>query len=61
MIQVGDTKAYTVTEAAKLLDVTAQTIRSYIKDGKLKAQRAGNKYVITEKTLEDFLNGDKEK
>lgn len=61
MIQVGDTKAYTVTEAAELLDVTAQTIRAYIKNGKLKAQRAGNKYVITEKTLEDFLNGDKEK
>ncbi len=58
MIKIDDVKAYNVQEAAELLDVSAQTIRSYIKQGKLKAQRAGNKYVVTEETLKTFIKGD---
>lgn len=57
MIKIADVKAYNVQEAAELLDVSAQTIRSYIKQGKLKAQKAGNKYVITEETLKAFIKG----
>lgn len=58
MIKIADVKAYNVQEAAELLDVSPQTIRSYIKQGKLKAQKAGNKYVITEETLKTFIKGD---
>ena len=42
MIKIADVRAYNVQEAAELLDVSPQTIRSYIKQGKLKAQKAGN-------------------
>lgn len=59
MIKIGDVKAYNVQEAADLLDVSAQTIRAYIKQGKLKAQKAGNKYIITEETLKAFIQGGK--
>lgn len=57
MIKIADVKAYNVQEAAELLDVSPQTIRSYIKQGKLKAQKAGNKYIITEETLKAFIQG----
>lgn len=55
MIQIDNVKAYDVQEAAQLLNVSAQTIRKYIKTGKLKAQKAGVRYVITERELKDYL------
>lgn len=59
MIKVGRTRAYNVQEAAKLLDVSAQTIRKYIKNGELSAVKTGTKYQITEKNLENYLKGEK--
>jgi len=57
MLQVGNERAYNVQEAAQLLKVSAVTIRSYIKQGKLKAQKVGRAFYITEATIEDFLRG----
>ena len=57
MLQIDDIKAYNVQEVAEMLDISAQTVRAYIKHGKLKAQKAGNKYVITEDTLKAFIKG----
>ena len=48
-------KFYTVQEAAKALRVTPQTIRAYIKRGRLKSQRIGRPILITEKNLRAFL------
>ncbi|GGG29356.1 DNA-binding protein [Dokdonia pacifica] len=39
-------KRYSIKEAAKTLDVTALTIRNYIKNGVLKADKIGGKYYI---------------
>lgn len=58
MLQVGNEKAYNVQEAAKLLNVSAVTIRTYIKQGKLKAQKAGRAFYITESTLEAYIKGE---
>ena len=44
-------------EVAQMLDISAQTVRAYIKQGKLKAQKTGNKYVITEDTLKAYISG----
>jgi excisionase family DNA binding protein len=46
---------YTVQEAAQALDVTPQTVRAYIKDGKLKSKRIGRPILITEKDLRQFV------
>jgi len=46
---------YTIPETAKALRVTPQTIRAWIKQGKLKSQRIGRPILITESNLKEFL------
>ena len=48
-------KFYTVVETAKALQVTPQTVRAYIKQGRLKSQRIGKPILITETNLMEFL------
>ena len=48
-------KFYTIPETAQALKVTPQTIRAYIKQGKIKSQRIGRPILITENNLKDFL------
>ena len=59
MIKLEKTTAYTVKEAAELLNKTPQSIRYYIKTGELKAKKVGRPYYITEKALEEFVTGEK--
>lgn len=46
---------YTVQEAAAELEVTAQTIRAWIKADKLDGRRIGRPILITEESLERFV------
>ena len=46
---------YTIPETAKALQVTPQTIRAYIKQGRIKSQRIGRPILITESNLKEFL------
>lgn len=48
-------KFYTIQETAEVLNVTPQTVRAYIKQGKLKGQRIGRPILITENNLKEFL------
>ncbi len=48
-------KFYTIQEAAEALNVTPQTVRAYIKQGKLKGKRVGRPILITENNLKEFL------
>jgi len=48
-------KFYTIPETAQALKVTPQTIRAWIKQGKLKGQRIGRPILITEKNIKEFL------
>ena len=48
-------KFYTIPETAQALRVTPQTIRAWIKQGKLKSQRIGRPIFITENNLKEFL------
>ncbi len=58
MLQVGKEKAYDVQEAAELLKLTPQSVRAYIRSGKIKAQKVGTRYHIAESNLQAFLKGD---
>jgi len=48
-------KFYTIPETAQALNVTPQTVRAYIKQGKLKGVRVGRPILITENDLRAFL------
>jgi excisionase family DNA binding protein len=50
---------YTIPETAEALRVTSQTIRSWIKQGKLKSQRIGRPIFITEENIREFLQAPK--
>lgn len=52
---IQDVKFYTVQETAEELNVTPQTVRSYIKQGKIKSQRIGRPILITEQNLKEFI------
>lgn len=49
---------YTVQETAKELRVTAQTIRTYVKQNKLKGKRIGLPLYITEDNIREFLTSE---
>lgn len=46
---------YTIPEVAQALQVTPQTIRAYIKKGRLKSTRIGRPILVTEKNIRTFL------
>jgi len=48
-------KFYTIPETATALRVTPQTVRLYVKQGKIKSQRIGRPILITENNLKEFL------
>ena len=55
MIEIEGIKFYTTLEAAKLLKVTPETIRAYIRSGKLEARRIGRSNLISHKQILRFL------
>lgn len=54
--EIEGIKFYTIPETAQALRVTPQTVRAWIKKGRLKGQRIGRPILITERNLRDFLN-----
>lgn len=46
---------YSVEKVAEMLDVHPQTIRRWIKSGKLKATKPGQSYKIRKEDLEELL------
>jgi excisionase family DNA binding protein len=52
---IENIKFYTIPETAQALRVTPQTIRAWIKQGRLKSQRIGRPIFITESNLLEFL------
>lgn len=55
MLVIENLKFYTVSEIAQALNVTPQTVRLYIKQGRLKSQRIGRPLLISEKQLREFI------
>lgn len=51
-----DKKLYTLKELEDVLNVKSRTIHSYLKEGKLKGSKYGNKIWVTGEQIKDFLN-----
>ncbi len=48
-------KFYKIPEIAELLKITPQTVRAYIKQGRLKSVRIGRPIYVTEENLKEFI------
>lgn len=57
MRTIENIQLYTVSETANLLGITAQTVRSYIKNGKLNGQRIGRPVFISNNSIKEFIKG----
>lgn len=58
MREVLGVKLYSTEETAELLGITERTVRTYIKAGKLRAQKVAGTWEISEENLKRFLNGE---
>ena len=50
---------YTLEELSEQLDMEKQTLRSYIKNGKLKASKIGNKYFVTGEDVMELMQNNR--
>ena len=50
---------YTLEELSEQLAMDKQTLRNYIKNGKLTASKIGNKYFVTNDSVMDFMNNNR--
>lgn len=48
-------KIYNLDEVCDLLKMNKQTIRKYIRNGKLKASKVGTHYMVTDEAIKEFL------
>jgi len=53
---INDARYFDTKEAAELLHCTRWTIREWIKDGTLKASKAGRRYLISEWEIQKLLD-----
>lgn len=54
----GNVKVYSLREIAEMLKVTERTLHTYIKIGKIKGQKVGGRWLVSEANLHKFLNGE---
>ena len=55
-IQLGEIKLYSLKELSKTLGITTFTLRTYIRQGKLRARKMGTKWLITEDALKEYFD-----
>ena len=57
MKQIGDIKFYDVQEIAKAFDMTPQSVRKFIREGRIKGRKVGTRWYVTEEAIRDYLTG----
>lgn len=58
MIILGDKRIYTINEAGEILNLSYHTVRKYILNGRLKGQKVGAKWYVTDESIKRFAFGD---
>jgi len=51
-----ETEFYTIAEVKKILKLSSQTILKYIRKKELLGFQSGSKWVISKKSVEDFID-----
>ena len=60
-IKIGKRGFYNVETLAKMLFIPADTIRLYIRRGRIKALKIGKRYLVSVENLDKFLSGEGDK
>jgi len=58
--QIGNLSLYDLEELSVLLNITVFSLREYIKKGKLKAQKMGKRYFITQESLNEYFSNNEQ-
>ena len=61
IIKIGKKQFYNVETLAKMLSIPVQTVRLYIRRGRIKALKIGKFYLVSEENLQKFLEGEGDK
>lgn len=54
-IEIGEITVYKLQEVADKLGVTTDTLRKYIREGRLAGQKVGGHWHVSEDALRDFF------
>lgn len=54
---IEDMKLYNITDLMPILGLGRRTIQKYIREGRLKAIKAGNQWKVTEAAVKEFSTG----
>ena len=57
MKQIGDIRFYDVQEIAKAFDMTPQSIRKFLREGRIKARKFGTRWYVAEEAMREYLLG----
>ena len=57
MDEVTLIRLYNADEAAKAMNISERTVKQYIRDGKLSAQKVGGRWMVSEENIKRFLDG----
>ncbi len=57
MIKLGDIRAYDVQEIAKIFDMTPQSIRKFLREGRIRGRKFGTRWYVTEEAMREYLLG----
>ena len=53
--KIGNMTLYSLEELSKTLEITTVTLRAYIKQGRIKGQKVGGKWFVSEESLKAFF------
>lgn len=56
-VTIGKLKLFSVDDLAETLNVTKLTIRTYCREGRLRARKVGNRWFVSEESLREYFNG----
>ena len=58
--QIGNLTLYDLEELSVLLNITVFSLREYIKKVKIKAQKMGKRYFITQESLNEYFSNNEQ-
>jgi excisionase family DNA binding protein len=58
-IQIGDIRLHSLKELSEKLGVTKVTLRTYLREGKIKGRKMGITWYVTEESLREYFNAER--